>query len=223
MWEYYPYKKAGEKVMAVKVKYYNTKGEKQTDIKLSGPLFESEFDESSLYYAIRGYLAKARQNNAYVKDKSEVVGSGRKPWRQKGTGRARVGSRGSPLWVGGGITFGPKRKEFNFKVNKKVKRKALYTAISKRVKDDKLIIIDKDKYKHPSTKSFAIILKSIGIYNKDILLLYNGDDENFYKSCRNIPNLNILEVNKVNAYEVLKKNWLIVTKEAIPTLSEVFG
>lgn len=209
--------------MAVKVRYYNINGEKQSDVKLSGPLFESEFDESSLYHAVRGYLAHARQNNAFVKDKSEVRGSGRKPWRQKGTGRARVGTRQSPLWVGGGVTFGPRRKELNFKVNKKVRRKALYTAVSNRVKEDRFIVIDKGEFDHPSTKSFASTLKSIGLYKKGILLLYNGNDDNFYKSCRNIQNLDILEANKANAYEVLKKGWLIVTKDALPTLLEVFG
>ena len=208
--------------MAVKVEYYNTKGEKQENIKLSGPLFESEFDESSLYYTVRGYLAHARQNNAFVKDRSEVKGSGRKPWRQKGTGRARAGTRKSPLWVGGGVTFGPRRKEYNFKVNKKVKRKALYSAVSKRVSIDKFIVIDREQFDHPSTKLFTLTLKSIGLYKEDILLLYNGDDENFYKSCRNIPNLEILEAKKVNAYEVLKKDWLVVTKDALPTLLAVF-
>ncbi len=209
--------------MAAKVRYYNFNGEQQDNIKLSGPLFESEFDEVSIYYAVKGYLAHARQNNASIKDRSEVKGSGRKPWRQKGTGRARAGSRRSPIWVGGGVVFGPKRKEYNFKVNKKQKRKALYSAVSKRVSEDRLIVIDKGEFDNPSTKLFAFTLKSIGLFKKDVLLLYAGDDKNFYKSCRNISNLDILEANKVNAYEVLKKDWLIVTKDALPALSGVFG
>jgi len=208
--------------VAVKVKYYNNKGEEKKPISLSGPLFESDLNESSVYYAIRGYLAHKRQNNASVKDRSQVKGSGRKPWRQKGTGRARAGSRRSPIWVGGGVTFGPTRKEYNFKVNKKIRRKALQTAITKRVSDNRFIVIDREPFEHPSTKLFAITLKTIGIYRKKILFLYNGDDENFYKSCRNIANLGILPTYKVNAYEVLKKDWLIVTKDALSTLLEVF-
>ena len=104
-----------------------------------------------------------------------------------------------------------------------MKRKALNTVVSKRVKENRFIVIEKVQFDAPSTKSFVSTLKSIGLYKEDILLLYNGDDDNFYKSCRNIPNLDILEANKVNAYEVLKKEWLIVTKDALPTLSEVFG
>lgn len=209
--------------MAVKVKYYNNKGEQQDNIAISGPIFESEFDENSLYYAIKGHLAHVRQNNASVKGRSEVKGSGRKPWRQKGTGRARHGTRKSPLWVGGGVTFGPTRKEYNFKVNKKVKRKALYTAVSKRVSDGKFVVIDKEEFDRPSSKLVASILKTIGIQREDILFVYNGNDENFYKSCRNIPNLDVLEANRINAYEVLKKDWLIVTKDALGTLTGVFG
>jgi len=121
------------------------------------------------------------------------------------------------------VTFGPIRKEYNFKVNKKVKRKALYTAVSKRVSDGKFVVIDKEEFDRPSSKLVASILKTIGIQREDILLLYNGNDENFYKSCRNIPNLDVLEANRINAYEVLKKDWLIVTKDALGTLTGAFG
>ncbi|MCK4226788.1 50S ribosomal protein L4 [candidate division WOR-3 bacterium] len=208
--------------MSVKVKYYNSKGEQQDKITLSGPIFESELNESSLYYAIKGYLSHIRQSNAKVKDRSEVDGSGRKPWRQKGTGRARHGSKRSPLWVGGGVTFGPGQANYNLKVNKKVKRKALFTAMSKRVLDGRLIILDRMEFEQPSTKLFTLTLTTIGIYGKGILLLWNGGDENFYKSCRNIPGLDILEANRANAYGILQKDWLIITKDALGTITEVF-
>ena len=209
--------------MAVKVKYYSEKGEEKDPINLSGPIFESDFDKNSVYYSVVGYLAAQRENNASVKDRSDVRGSNRKPWRQKGTGRARHGSRQSPIWVGGGVTFGPERKEYNYKVNKKVKRKGLYTALSKRASEDRIIIIDKGKYESPATKLISLTLKAIGIYGEDILLLHEGKDENFYKSCRNIKNLNILEASRANAHSVLEKDWVVITTDALPVIEEVFS
>ncbi len=208
--------------MSVKVKCYNNTGKEEDSISLSGDLFESEYDDASLYYAVVDHLHQKRQNNAKVKNKGEVSGSGKKPWRQKGTGRARVGTKRSPLWVGGGITFGPHRKEYNFKVNKRIKRKALNTAISKRVADGRFVVVDEEKFDAPSTKVVAGTLKSIGIYGNKILMLYNGNDKNFFKSCRNISGLHIMPAKHVNAYEVLSNDWVVVTKEAVGTLLEVF-
>jgi large subunit ribosomal protein L4 len=208
--------------MSVKVKCYNNAGKAEDAISLSGALFESEYDDASLYYAVVDHFHQKRQNNAKVKNKGEVSGSGKKPWRQKGTGRARVGTKRSPLWVGGGITFGPHRKEYNFKVNKKIKRNALNTAISKRVADGRFVVIDEEKFDAPSTKVVAGALKSIGIYGNKILMLYNGDDKNFFKSCRNISGLHIIPAKHVNAYEVLRNDWVVVTKEAVGALLEVF-
>jgi large subunit ribosomal protein L4 len=208
--------------MSIKVKCYNNAGKEEETISLSGDLFESKYDDTSLYYAVVDHLHQQRQNNAKVKNKGEVSGSGKKPWRQKGTGRARVGTKRSPLWVGGGITFGPRRKEYNFKVNKKIKRKALNTAISKRVSDGRFVVIDEEKFDAPSTKLVANALKSIGIYGNKILMLYKGDDKNFFKSCRNISDLHIMPARHVNAYEVLCNDWVVVTKGAVGTLLEVF-
>lgn len=208
--------------MAVKVRHYNELGEEEGTVSLSGDLFESEFDENSLYYTVMNFLHNQRQNNASVRDKSEVVGSGKKPWRQKGTGRARVGTRQSPLWVGGGVTFGPCRKEYNFKVNKKVRRKALNTAISKRVSEEHFVVIDKGKFDLPSTKLVANTLKGIGIYGEKVLMLYKGEDRNFYKSCRNISGLNVVPANQVNAYQVLNSDWVVASKGAVDMLLEVF-
>lgn len=208
--------------MSIKLNYYSFEGEKQDTLNVTSPLFESEIDENSVYYAIQAYRASERQNNARVKDRSEVKGSGRKPWRQKGTGRARHGSRQSPLWVGGGITFGPERDEYNYKANKKIKRKALYSALSKRVKDEKVVIMDEGSYEFPSTKLFTLALKSMGIYGESLLVLWSGENENFYRSCRNIENLKIMEAYKANAYDVLKKNWIIVTREGLDIMQEVF-
>ncbi len=208
--------------MAVKVKCYNNSGEKDGTISLSGSLFESKLDENSLYYSIVNHLHQQRQNTSKTKTKGEVAGSGKKPWRQKGTGRARVGTRRTPVWVGGGVIFGPNRKEYNFKVNKKVKKKALNAAISKRVSDDRFIVIDKDKFEAPSTKTVVDLLKSIGVYGKKILFLDNENDKNFYLSCRNISGLQIIPAKQVNAYQVLSNDWVVVSKEAVGTLLEVF-
>ncbi len=208
--------------MAVKVKCYNNSGKEDGTISLSGDLFESKFDENSLYYSIVNHLHQQRQNNSYTKTKGDVAGSGKKPWRQKGTGRARVGTRRTPVWVGGGVTFGPRRKDYNFKVNKKVKRKALNVAISKRVSDDRFVVINKKKLNEPSTKAVAKALKSIGIYGNKILILDDGSDKNFYLSCRNISGLQVIPANQVNAYQVLSNDWLVVVKEAVGMLLEVF-
>lgn len=208
--------------MAVKVKCYDNLGKEDGTISLSGSLFESEFDENSVYYSVIEHLHKKRENNAKTKTKGEVAGSGKKPWRQKGTGRARVGTRRTPIWVGGGVTFGPNRKEYNFKVNKKTKRKALNAAISKRVADGRFVVVDREKFDAPSTKLVADMLKAIGVYGSKVLMLSNGNDKNFYKSCRNIAGLNIMPAKQLNAYQVLNSDWVVVTKESVGQLLEVF-
>jgi len=208
--------------MSVKVKCYNNSGKEDGTIKLSGDLFESKFDENSLYYSVVNHLHQQRQNTSKTKTKGEVAGSGKKPWRQKGTGRARVGTRRTPIWVGGGVIFGPNRKEYNFKVNKKVKKKALNAAISKRVSDKRFVVIDKEKFEAPSTKAVADLFKAIGIYGDKVLLLDDGNDKNFYLSCRNISGLQIIPVKQVNAYQVLSNDWVVVLKEAVGILNEVF-
>ena len=208
--------------MAVKVKCYSNSGKEDGTINLSGDLFESKFDENSLYYSMVNHLHQKRQNNSKTKTKGEVAGSGKKPWRQKGTGRARVGTRRNPLWIGGGVVFGPTGDDYNFKVNKKVKRKALNAAISKRVSDDRFIVINKKTFKESSTKAVANALKSIGIYGSKILILDDGSDKNFYRSCKNISGLQVIPVKQVNAYQVLNNDWLVVVKEAVGTLLEVF-
>ncbi len=208
--------------MSVKVKCYNNSGKEDGTIKLSGDLFESKFDENSLYYSVVNHLHQQRQNTSKTKTKSEVAGSGKKPWRQKGTGRARVGTRRTPIWVGGGVIFGPNRKEYNFKVNKKVKKKALNAAISKRVSDERFVVVDKEKFEAPSTKTVADLFKAIGIYGDKVLLLDDGNDKNFYLSCRNISGLQIIPVKQVNAYRVLSNDWVVVLKEAVGILNEVF-
>jgi len=208
--------------MAVSVKCYNNSGKENGTIKLSGSLFESKFDENSLYFSVVNHLHQQRQNTSKTKTKGEVAGSGKKPWRQKGTGRARVGTRRTPVWVGGGVIFGPNRKEYNFKVNKKVKKKALNAAISKRVADNRFIVIDKEKFEAPSTKTVTNLLKSIGIYGNKILLLDDGSDNNFYLSCRNILGLQVIPVKQVNAYQVLSNDWVVILKESVGTLLEVF-
>lgn len=208
--------------MAVKVKCYDNKGKEDGTISLSGALFESKFDENSIYYSIVDHLHQKRQNNSKTKTKGEVAGSGRKPWRQKGTGRARVGTRRTPIWVGGGVVFGPDRKEYNFKVNRKTKRKALNAAVSKRVSDGRFVVINKEKFDAPSTKLVANILKKIGVYGNKILILSDIDDKNFHKSCRNIEGVNIIPAEYVNAYQVLNNDWIVVTKESVGKLLEVF-
>ena len=201
---------------------YDINGKSVDTIQLDKKLFDGKVNKTLLYEVNKMYEANSRKGAASTKSRSEVSGGGAKPWRQKGTGRARVGTRRTPIWVGGGVTFGPCRTDYNFKVNKKVKRKALNAAISKRVSDGRFIVINKGKLKEPSTKAVVKALKSIGIYGNKVLILDDGSEKNFYLSCRNISGLQIMPAKHVNPYQVLTNDWLVVVKEAVGTLLEVF-
>src|SRR6056297_4060162 len=179
---------------------YNTNGEKVTDIDLSDDIFNSKVNEDVVHQVVTAQLAKVRSGNASTKTRSEVSGGGRKPWRQKGTGRARHGSIRSPLWVGGGITFGPKPRSYKIKVMKKEKKLALRSILTDKASIDSILILDELKFAEPKTKQVIDLLKNLDLHDKKVLIILPDKDKNIYLSARNIPNVKTIISDALNAY-----------------------
>lgn len=204
-----------------KVDVLNIKGEKVEEINLNDDVFAIEPNEAVVHQVVVAQLANKRQGTQSAKTRSEVRGGGRKPWRQKGTGRARVGSIRSPLWKGGGVIFAPKPRDYSQKVNKKMKRLAMKSVLSSKVLDNELILLDSLNFDAPKTKEMVEVLKNINA-NKALLVLANKD-ENVYKSARNIPDVATTTVDSLNVYDMLKYYQLVVTKEAAQKIEEVYA
>jgi large subunit ribosomal protein L4 len=167
-------------------------------------------------------LANRRQGTASTKTRGEVRGGGRKPWIQKGTGRARHGSIRSPIWVGGGIAFGPKPRSYRYTMPKKIKRLALKSALSAKAQSDKVIVLDSFDLKEPKTKSVLKILQNLKIDGK-VLLVTAQADEVVYKSARNLPNVHTAVADQLNVLQVLNADYLVFTREAVNRAEEVFA
>lgn len=208
----------------MKLDVYKIDGTKSGEaVELSDEIFGIEPNDHVIYLAVKAYLANQRQGTHKTKERNEVRGGGRKPWKQKGRGTARAGTTRSPLWVGGGTIFGPKPRNYNQKLNKKVKRIAVKSALSHKVKAEQIKIVEDFNFEIPKTKEFAQILNSLNASGKRTVVLTNGNLENVYKSGRNIEKLNILEASKANAYEVLNNQVLLIQKSAIETLEQILN
>ncbi|WP_303862314.1 50S ribosomal protein L4 [Alkalibaculum bacchi] len=204
-----------------KVDVLNIKGEKVEEINLNDDVFAIEPNEAVVHQVVVAQLANKRQGTQSTKTRSEVRGGGRKPWRQKGTGRARAGSIRSPLWKGGGVIFAPKPRDYSQKVNKKMRRLAMKSVLSSKVLDNELIVLDSLNFDAPKTKEMIEVLKNVNA-NKALLVLANSD-ENVYKSARNIPDVATVTVDSLNVYDMLKYYQLVVTKEAAQKIEEVYA
>ncbi|MDD9150521.1 MULTISPECIES: 50S ribosomal protein L4 [unclassified Sporolactobacillus] len=205
-----------------KLTVFNQKGAEVGDVELADAVFGIEPNEHVLYQAIVMQQASQRQGTHAVKNRSAVRGGGRKPWRQKGTGRARQGSIRSPQWVGGGTVFGPTPRSYGYKLPKKVRRLAIRSALSGKVGDNDVIVLDSLSLEAPKTKEFVSVLKNLSVSEK--ALFVTGDyDETVALSSRNIPDVKVLTVPEVNVLDVVGYNKLIVTKEAAEKLGEVLG
>jgi len=204
-----------------KVDVLNVSGQRVGDIELSDNIFGIEVNEHVLYEAVKNYLANQRQGTQAAKTRSEVRGGGRKPWRQKGTGRARQGSIRSPQWVGGGVVFAPKPRDYSYKLPKKVKRLAMKSALSSKVKNNEIIVLDELTMDAPKTKDMVNILKNINASKKALVVLA-GKDENVIKSARNIQGVKTTLVNTLNVYDILNHDMFVVTKEAVQKIEEVY-
>lgn len=205
------------------VKVYNQEGKEVSEIELNKAIFSLPWNADLVHQAVRVAFANQRQVLASTKDRSEVRGGGRKPWRQKGTGRARHGSIRSPLWKGGGITFGPtSERNFKLKINKKMARKAFLTALSTKVKDSELLILDDLKLSAPKTKEMAKIIKNFPQIKKGLLALAEKN-ENLKRAGRNLPNLKIVNIENLNILDILEYKHLIFIKDGLEYLNKKYG
>ena len=203
------------------VSVYNIEGKEVGTIDLSDAVFGVEVNEHLVHMAVVNQLANNRQGTQKAKTRSEVSGGGRKPWRQKGTGHARQGSTRAPQWTGGGVVFAPVPREYSFKMNKKEKRAALKSALSAKVEEKKLIVIDEIKFDEIKTKNFANILKNLDV--SKALVVLEDDNTNAALSAKNIEGVKTAKTNTINVYDILKYNTVIATKAAVANIEEVYA
>ena len=191
------------------------------NIDLNPEIFDIEINEHAVHMAVVQYLANQRQGTKSTKTRSEVRGGGRKPWRQKGTGRARQGSIRSPQWVGGGVVFAPKPRDFSFKLNKKLKRLALKSVLTDKVKQGNLVVLDSLELPEIKTKAMVGVCKNLEL-GKKALFVMDGSNTNVMLSARNIPTIKTAGVNTINVYDILNNESLVVTKDAVQKIQEVY-
>lgn len=205
-----------------KVTLYNTEGDNVGEVELNPDIFNVKVNEALLHNVVLMHLANRRKGTAAVKNRSEARGGGRKPWRQKGTGRARHGTIRSPLWVGGGVTFGPKPRNFGYTIPKKAKKNAIKSALTSKVKAGSFVVLERLTIEEPKTKEIFNILKNLNT-GKKVLLVTGEQDNNVYKSARNIPGVKTLPAYKLNVYDILDCEKLIITQDAVNRAEEVFA
>jgi large subunit ribosomal protein L4 len=205
-----------------KAKTYGPEGQEVSEVNLPDHLFGIKPHQAALYDAVRAHLAAVRRGTASTKGRAEVRGGGAKPWRQKGTGRARSGTIRSPLWVGGGVVFGPKPRRYGMKLPQKVVRLALKSALSATAQDGRVAVLEGLSIETPKTKVLHDVLQKMGFGSGKSLLVLDGYDQNIFKSGRNISGLTMKTANAIHAYDVLNSDRVIFTKSALEKLEEVF-
>jgi large subunit ribosomal protein L4 len=191
-------------------------------VELSDSIFGIEPNDHAIYLAVKAYLANQRQGTHKSKERSEVSGGGKKPWKQKGRGGARAGTIRSPLWVGGGTIFGPRPRDYRQYLPKKVKRLARKSALSYKVKDEQLMVIEDFNFEKPRTKDFQSIIQALKVEGKKVLLLTGSHSDAVYKSGRNIDKVRVLEAAKASTYDILNNQILLIQKSAINEISKSF-
>ncbi len=204
-----------------KVALYNREGSQVGEVTLSDSIFATDINKTLLHEAVNMHLASKRRGTAEAKTRSEVRGGGRKPWRQKGTGRARHGTIRSPIWVGGGVTFAPKPRDYSYKMPKKAKRKAIKSAFSSKVDEGELIVLDELNMEAPKTKTIANVLENLGVGSK-VMIVTSESDLNVYRSTKNIPGVSSAIASNLNVYDILNHDYLILTQDAVSVVEEVF-
>ncbi len=205
----------------VEVKVYNMAGEETGKMKLSEDLFGAEINSAALHSVVRAYLLNQRQGTQSTKTRSEVSGGGIKPWRQKGTGRARQGSRRSPQWTHGGIALGPKPRSYRVKLNKKLRRTALVSALSAKAASGEIVVVDKLQAKEYKTRVMADLLKALKVEKKALVVLPEMDDK-LIVSFRNLPGVKTAQANNLNVYDILNCDKLVFAKSAVEVVEEVY-
>lgn len=204
-----------------KVALYNISGEQIGDIDLMDSIFEIKVNVDAMHQVVKMLLANKRQGTQSALTRAEVRGGGRKPWRQKGTGRARHGSIRSPQWTHGGIVFAPKPRSYRYSLPKKVRRIAMKSALTTKVNEDNIIVLEEVNFEVPKTKQIVNMLENLKVDSKALIVLAEKND-NVEKSARNIPNVKTSLVNTLNVYDILNYDKFIVTKEAIEKIEEVY-
>lgn len=205
-----------------KVNVYNMLGEQVGEIELAEDVFGIEVNQHVVYEVVKNQLANKRQGTQSAKTRAEVRGGGRKPWKQKGTGRARQGSIRAPHFSGGGVTFAPKPRDYSYSVPKKVRRLAMKSALTSKVLNNEIIVIDEINFDAPKTKEMANFLTKVNA-DKKALIVMGEKNENVIKSANNIPNVQTALVNTLNVYDILKYNSFIITKDAVRKVEEVYA
>ena len=203
------------------VSVYNMEGNEVGTIELSDAVFGVDVNEHLVHMAVVAQLANKRQGTQKAKTRSEVSGGGRKPWRQKGTGHARQGSTRAPQWTVGGVVFAPVPRDYTIRLNKKEKRLALKSALTSRLQENKLIVVDELKFDEIKTKNFVNVMNNLKA--DKALVVLNENDANVVMSARNIPTVKTALTNTINVYDILKYNTLILTKDAVATIEEVYA
>lgn len=205
-----------------KVSLFKQDGSQIGEIELNAAVFGVEPNENVIFDAVIMQRASLRQGTHAVKNRSAVRGGGRKPWRQKGTGRARQGSIRSPQWVGGGTVFGPTPRSYSYKLPKKVRRLALQSVLSQKVLEGKLVVVDELSFAAPSTKEFKSVLNNLKVDAKTLLVL-EGTNANAYFSARNLANVKVIDEGNVNVLDVVNYDTLVITKAALSTVEEALA
>ena len=203
------------------VSVYNMEGAEVGTIDLNDAVFGVEANEHLLHMAVVAQLANRRQGTQKAKTRSEVSGGGRKPWRQKGTGHARQGSIRAPQWKGGGVVFAPVPRDYTIRLNKKEKRAALLGALSSRVSENKLVVVDSLKFDEIKTKKFAEVLKNLKV--EKALVVLDDECDKTAVSARNIADVKTAKVNTINVYDILNADKLVIAKDAVSKIEEVYA
>ncbi|HBG75950.1 50S ribosomal protein L4 [Eubacteriales bacterium mix99] len=205
-----------------KVALYNIEGTSVGDIELKDAIFGIEVNKNALYQVTRMQLANKRQGTQSTLTRAEVRGGGAKPWRQKGTGRARHGSSRSPIWTKGGVVFAPKPRDYSYTVPKKIKRLAMKCALSSKVQEDNITVMDSLTLPQAKTKEMVRVLKNLKSEGKALLVL-SGRDENVERASRNLPNVKLCFVNTLNVLDILNYDRFIITQDAVKMVEEVYA
>jgi len=199
---------------------HNIKGENVGEVFLKENIFSAKVNKYLVHQAVKRYLANKRRGTASTKNRSAVRGGGAKPWKQKGTGRARAGTNSSPIWVGGGVVFGPAPRDYSFSLPKKMKVAALKSALSDKLGNKEIIIVDKLVLEESKTSKMVQILKSLQAFKKPLIIVEN-EDKNIARAAKNIKGTQVLPVSKINTYDLVNHKKIIITKKALKRIEEV--
>ena len=204
------------------VAMYNMSGESVGTIDLSEAVFGQEINKVAVHEVIKNYLANQRQGTQSTKTRTEVSGGGKKPWRQKGTGRARQGSIRAPQWMGGGVALGPKPRDYRYTINKKLRKVAVKSALSSKVEESTIVVVDSIELEAIKTKAVAEMIAKLPVEGTALIVTADKND-NVYKSARNIEGVDTTFVGQMNVYELVKYEYMVVTKDAVAKIEEVYA